>query len=95
MKVSCGNGYLNIGVAIMKTYHYEGMKLHKIRNGYKIVIKEYCGKRHKIFYKTFEDVTEYINGLAFVMYKQTSYTVPSGYASKKDLKNNKMFKLEE
>ena len=95
MIISSDGINLNIGFATMFTWKYESMKVKRVRNGYCVIITEFdwwVNKKHKIYFKTIEDVNEYANGIAAIKdgnFHFRALEVPNGFISKKDLKQNK------
>lgn len=95
MKISSDGINLNIGFATMFTWKYENMKVKRVRNGYCVIITEFgwwANKKHKIYFKTIEDVNEYANGIATIKdgeFHFRTLEVPNGFISKKELKQKK------
>jgi hypothetical protein len=95
MIISSDGINLNIGFAVMFTWKYENMKVKKVKNGYRVTITEsdlWANKKHKIYFKTIEDVNEYANGIAIIKdgeFHFRTLEVPNGFISKKELKQKK------
>lgn len=96
MIISSDGINLNIGFAVMFTWKYENMKVKKVKHGYCVIITEFgwwANKKHKIYFKTIEDVNKYVNGIAYIKdnsrFSIRSLEVPNGFISKKELKRNK------
>lgn len=95
MTVSCDGSTLNVGIAVMNEWDFEGTRVKRIKGGYLVTIRErgvFNRVNHKIYYKNMEDATGYINSIAAVQSRpygtKVTAIAPDGFMSKWDLRSS-------